>query len=227
MTHDKLTKCDRTRGDKEPAPKPKELWVKEHWLMIQQSGPGSSTSPPAQLPLYEHVEGRQVYQCRMPLIVLKGDGGTNKTTIEILFDDKAQRTVIRRKTAIDRGLPSIRVAATLVEVPGFEAEIWDRLYFIDAFRPKNKKPDVPISAWEVTTVAKNSPGAPEPELLRARFNRPTKQSQKAFAQSPGTIELLMGQDYARWFPKNSRDSTERKDDLFFLRTGLSPCEIVY
>jgi hypothetical protein len=37
----------------------------------------------------------------------------------------------------------------------------------------------------------------------------------------------MGQDYARWFPKNSRDSTERKDDLFFLRVDLSPCEIVY
>ena len=61
LLHDKLTKCDRTRGDKEPAPKPKELWVKEHWLMTQQSGPESSTSPPAQLPQYRHVEGRQVY----------------------------------------------------------------------------------------------------------------------------------------------------------------------
>jgi hypothetical protein len=37
----------------------------------------------------------------------------------------------------------------------------------------------------------------------------------------------MGQDYTRWFPKNSRDSTERKDDLFFLRVDLSPCKIVY
>ncbi len=37
----------------------------------------------------------------------------------------------------------------------------------------------------------------------------------------------MGQDYAKWFPEYSRDSTERKDDLFFLRVGLSPCEIVY
>jgi hypothetical protein len=107
---------------------------------------------------------------RMPLNVLEGEGSTNKTTIETLVDDKAQQTVIRRKTAIDRGLPSIRVAATWVEVPGFEAEVCDRLYFIDAFRLKNKKPDVPISAWGVTAVAKNSPGAPEPELLWARFN---------------------------------------------------------
>ena len=43
LTHDKMTKCDRTR---EPVPKPKELWVKEHWLMTQQSGPDSSASPP-------------------------------------------------------------------------------------------------------------------------------------------------------------------------------------
>jgi hypothetical protein len=35
LTHDKLTKCDRTRGDRELASKPKELWVKEHWLMTQ------------------------------------------------------------------------------------------------------------------------------------------------------------------------------------------------
>jgi hypothetical protein len=77
--------------------------------------------------------------------------------METLFDDKAQRTVIRRKTAMDRGLPSIRVAATLVEVPGFKEEVCDRLYFIDAFKPKSKKPDVPISAWGVTAVAKNSP----------------------------------------------------------------------
>jgi hypothetical protein len=146
----------------------------------------------------------------MPLILLEGDGSTSKTTMETLFDDKAQRTVIRRKTAMNRGLPSIRVMATLGEVPEFEDEVCDRLYFIDAFKPKSKKSDAPISAWGVTTVAKNSTGAPEPELLRARFNRPTKQAQKAFAQPPGTIELLMGQDYARWFPKSSIDSTERR-----------------
>jgi hypothetical protein len=144
LTHDKSTKCDRTRGDKEPVPKPKELWVKEHWLMTQQSGPDSSASPPAQLPQYKHVEGRQVYQCRMPMHVLAGEGSTKKTTIDTLFDDKAERTVIRRRTAIAWGLPSIRVAATWVEVPGFEAQICDRLFFIDAFRPKNKKPGVPI-----------------------------------------------------------------------------------
>ncbi len=50
LTHDKQTKCDQTRCDKELAPKPKELWMQEHWLMSQQSGPKSSTSPPAQLP---------------------------------------------------------------------------------------------------------------------------------------------------------------------------------
>jgi hypothetical protein len=91
--------------------------------------------------------------------VLAGEGSTEKTTIETLFDDKAQRTVIRRRTAIAWGLPSIRVAATLVEVPGFKAEICDHLFFIDAFRPKNKKPDVPISAWGVIDVAEISPGA--------------------------------------------------------------------
>ena len=119
------------------------------------------------------------------------------------------------------------MTATWVEVPGFERQICDHLFFIDAFRPKNKKPDVPISAWGVTDVAEISPGAPEPELLRFRFNRPSKQSQKAFAQPPGIIKLLMGQDYAKWFPEYSRDSTERKDDLFFLRVGLSPYEIIY
>jgi hypothetical protein len=67
--------------------------------------------------------------------------------METLFDDKAQRTVICRTTAMDRGLPSIRVSATLVEVPGFADEVYDRLYFIDAFKPKSKKSDVPISAW--------------------------------------------------------------------------------
>ncbi len=82
LTHDKLTKCDRARGDKELASKPKELWVKEHWLMTQQSGPESSTSPPAQLPQYRHVEGRQVYQCRMPLNVLAGEGSTNKKQLK-------------------------------------------------------------------------------------------------------------------------------------------------
>jgi hypothetical protein len=163
----------------------------------------------------------------MPLTLLAGDGSMSKTTMETLFDDKAQRTVIRRRTAMDRSLPSIRVSPTLVEVPGFEDEVCDRLYFIDAFKAKSKKSDVPISAWGVTAVAKDSPGAPEPELLRIRFGRPTKQAKRAFAQPPGTIELLMGQDYARWFPKVGRDSTERKDDLYFLRAGLSPRGIVY
>jgi len=159
--------------------------------------------------------------------VQAGRGITKKTTIETLFDDKAERTVIRRRTALDWGLPSIRVTATWVEVPGFERQICDHLFFIDAFRPKNKKPDVPISAWGVTDVAEISHGAPEPELLRFRFNRPSKRPQTAFAQAPGVIELLVGQDYAKWFPEQSRDSTEGKDDLFFLRVGLSPYEIVY
>ncbi|MFN9899337.1 MAG: hypothetical protein ACK55Z_11215, partial [bacterium] len=84
----------------------------------------------------------------------------------------------------------------------------DRLYFIDAFRPKNKKPDVPISAWGVAEVAEISHGAPEPELLRFRFNRPSKRPQTAFAQAPGVIELLVGQDYAKWFPVPIRGSME-------------------
>jgi hypothetical protein len=128
---------------------------------------------------------------------------------------------------MDWSLPSIRVLPTQVEVPGFEDEVCDRLYFIDAFTTKGKKSDVSISAWVVTAVAKDSAGAPEPELLRIRFGRATKQAQKAFAQPPGTIELLMGQDYARWFPKVCRDSTQRKDDLYFLRAGLLPTGIVY
>jgi hypothetical protein len=33
--------------------------------------------------------------------VLAGRGSTKKTTIETLFDDKAERTVIRRRTALD------------------------------------------------------------------------------------------------------------------------------
>ena len=98
LTHDKLTKCD---GIREPVPKPKELWLAEHWLMSQQSGPGSPASSPARLPQYKHEEGRQVYQCRMPMHVLAGRGSTKKTTIETLFDDKAERTVIRRRTALD------------------------------------------------------------------------------------------------------------------------------
>jgi hypothetical protein len=225
LTYDRQRKCDQTRCDTDLAPKPKELWMQEHWLMSQQCGPKSSTSPPAHLPLYGHVAGRQVYQCRMPLTLL-ADGSMSKTAMETLFDDKAQRTVIRRRTAIDRSLPSIRVSPTLVEVPGFEDEVCDRLYFIDAFT-KSKKSDVSISAWGVTAVAKDSAGAPEPELLRIRLGRPTKQAKKAFAQPPGTIELLMGQDYARWFPKVCRDSTQRRDDLYFLRTGLMPTGIVY
>jgi hypothetical protein len=119
------------------------------------------------------------------------------------------------------------VTPTWVEVPGFGRQLCDHLFFIDAFRPKNKKADVPISAWGVIEVAEISHGAPEPELLRFRFNRPSKQSQKAFAQPPGIIELLMAQDYAKWFPEQTRASTEEKDDLFFLRVGLSPYEIVY
>jgi hypothetical protein len=37
----------------------------------------------------------------MPMHVLAGRGSTKKTTIETLFDDKAERTVIRRRTALD------------------------------------------------------------------------------------------------------------------------------
>jgi hypothetical protein len=96
-------------------------------------------------------------------------------------------------------------------VPGFEDEVCDRLFFIDAFTTKGEKSDVSISAWGVTAVAiKDSAGAPEPELLRIRFGRATKQVQKEFAQSPGTIELLMGQDYARWFPKNRQRQHREK-----------------
>jgi len=224
LTHDKLTKCD---GIREPVPKPKELWVAEHWLMSQQSGPGSPASFPARLPQYKHVEGRQVYQCRMPMHVQEGRGITKKTTIETLFDDKAERTVIHRKSALDWGLPSIRVTPTMVDVPGFGRQLCDQLFFIDAFRPKNKKADVPISAWGVPEVAKPSDGAPVPDLLRFRFKRPSKRPQTAFAQAPGVIELRVGQDYAKWFPVPIRGSMEGKDDLFFMRVGLSPYEIIY
>jgi len=224
LTHDKSTKCN---GIREPVPKPKELWVAEHWLMSQQSGPGSPASFPARLPQYKHVEGRQVYQCRMPMHVQEGRGITKKTTIETLFDDKAERTVIHRKSALDWGLPFIRVTPTMVDVPGFGRQLCDQLFFIDAFRPKNKKADVPISAWGVPEVAKPSDGAPVPDLLRFRFKRPSKRPQTAFAQAPGVIELLVGQDYAKWFPVPIRGSMEGKDDLFFMRVGLSPYEIIY
>jgi hypothetical protein len=145
----------------------------------------------------------------MPLTLLAGGGETSKTALKTLFDNKAKRTVIRRRTAVERSLPSIRVSPTQVEVPGFEDEICDRLFFINTFTTKGEKSDMSISAWGVTAVAKE--GAPEPELLRIRFGRPTKQAQQGFAQPPGTIELLMCQDYARWFPKFCRRSTERKD----------------
>jgi hypothetical protein len=149
----------------------------------------------------------------MPMNVLAGEGSTDKTTIETLFDDKAQRTVIRRRTAIDRGLPSIRVAATWVEVPGFEAQICDRLFFIDAFRPKYKKPDVPISAWGVTAVAKNSPGAPELELLRARFNRPTKQ----FRRHSRSLQGSSSCSWAKTTPSGSPSTAEtaRREKTIF------------
>ncbi len=189
LTHDKSTKCN---GIREPVLKTKELWVPEHWLMNQQSGPGSPASHPARLPQYEHVEGRQVYQCRMPMHVQEGRGITKKTTIETLFDDKAERTVIHRKSALDWGLPFIRVTPTMVDVPGLGRHLCDYLFFIDAFGPKNKKAGAPISAWGVPEVAKPSDGAPEPELLRFRFKRPSKRPQTAFAQAPGDIELLVG-----------------------------------
>jgi hypothetical protein len=163
----------------------------------------------------------------MPMQVQAGRGTIKKTTIETLFDDKAERTVIRRRTALDWGLPSIRVTPTMVDVPGLGRHLCDYLFFIDAFGPKNKKAGAPISAWGVPEVAKPSDGAPEPELLRFRFKRPSKRPQSAFAQAPGVIELLVGQDYARWFPERIRGSTEGKDDLFFLKVGLSPYEIIY
>ncbi len=114
-----------------------------------------------------------------------------------------------------------------INVPGLGRQLCDHLFFIDAFRPKNKKADVPISAWGVPEVAKPSDGAPVPDLLRFRFKRPSKRPQTAFAQAPGVIELLVGQDYAKWFPVPIRGSMEGKDDLFFMRVGLSPYEIIY
>ncbi len=142
LTHNERTKCD-----KGPAPKFKEHWRQEHWLMTQQCGPDSSASPPARLPQIKHVPGRQVYQCRLPLTLRAGEGEKSKSAIETLFDDKAEQTVIRSRTAVDRGLPSIRVSPTRVSVPGFKDETCDRIFFIDAFTINGKASDVFISAW--------------------------------------------------------------------------------
>jgi hypothetical protein len=74
---------------------------------------------------------------------------------------------------------------------------------------------------------KNSAGAPELELLRHRFGRVTRQVKEEFAQPEGMIDLLIRQDYTKWFPTVRGQSKESKDDLYFLKTCLLPRGIIY
>jgi hypothetical protein len=48
-----------------------------------------------------------------------------------------------------------------------------------------------------------------------------------FVHPEGVIDLLIGQDYAKWFPTITGRSKEDKDDLYFLKTCLLPRGIIY
>ncbi len=222
LTHDTRTSCSQ-----EPAPGVREEWRQEHWLMTRQYNK-ASVSQPAQLPLMSHLPGRQVYQCRLSLSLRVPEGTREKPALRTLFNDKADRTVIHTQAALDRNLASIRVAATRISVPGLDDRTCDWIFFIDVF-VLGSKDSVPfISAWGFpSTAIKNSAGAPELELVRHRFGHVTRQVKEEFAQPEGIIDLLIGQDYAKWFPTIGGRSKEDKDDLFFLKTCLLPRGIIY
>jgi hypothetical protein len=60
----------------------------------------------------------------------------SRPTIEALFSDEAESTVIHNKTALALDLPSIRVTPTRISVPGLADETIDRIYFADVYQQK-------------------------------------------------------------------------------------------
>jgi hypothetical protein len=222
LTHDTRTSCSQ-----DPAPGVREEWRQEHWLMTRQYNK-ASVFQPAQLPLVSHLPGRQVYQCRLSLCLRASEGAREKPALRTLFNDKADRTVIDTQAALDRNLPSVRVAATRISVPGLDDRTCDRIFFIDVFVLGIKDTVSFISAWGFpSTAIKSSAGAPELELVRHPFGHVTRQGMEEFVQPGGVIDLLIGQDYAKWFPTITGRSKEDKDDLYFLKTCLLPRGIIY
>jgi hypothetical protein len=106
LTHENQTPCGKGQNSRLG-----ELWRQEHWLMTRQHKPGTPITAQTRLPRIKHVPGRLIYQYCLSLTLeaRKGQRKGNRLTIKALFNNEAESTVILNETALDLGLPSIRV----------------------------------------------------------------------------------------------------------------------
>jgi hypothetical protein len=207
-----------------------------HWLGSSVRQPGRSPSGERELPPpVEAKAGRSTYACRIDIRVKtkldlhKEKYGASLTT---LFSASRQMSAIVQTAAVEKGVPYRTVPEVTVMLGVGPREKSTKLFFLEIKAYRNARPlkepePLLVAVYGVKELAPATTAAPELYLLLERFlrSRPAL-TMGGLSQKEGPVELVVAQDYKRYWPLLVDTSCFAPDKLYLMKMVFHPGQLL-